>query len=334
MTTNFYFIGGEDHDFSKIGSCTVNTATTAGRRTAYARCALQVAAASLTDGWVGSFSSAQSSFWLAARMYLSNNNNSTANVETIAFTDSAGARRLVIRTGTGTNPFALVKRNASNTNTALVTLSVSPSVSLVRWDIQVNYGTSGSINIYMDGALVGSYTGDVTTDSVTSLSGFVLGGTSTSATNALWSEVIVSDSDTRGLSLVTLTPSANGNAFTWDSGSYTSINETTLDDSSVMSSGTSGELAQFTVNSSGITGNPAIKAVAITARGAKGGTGPQNVKMNVRTSGIDYMSSAIALPAALNRVQGVFATNPGTSGPWAYTDLTATGFNIGIESEP
>lgn len=334
MASTFYFVGGEDHDFTKIGNCTVDTATTAARRTAYARCSLKITASTATDGWGGTFSAAISSFWLTARGY-STFTPGNQITDLISVNDAAGRRRIIVQCYAGI--YRLLRRNAAASETTLVTTAiVPPTNTLVKYDISVsNFGNSGTVQVYADGTLIMSYTGDLAGDATaTTLAGFTLGVmTPNNSGTVSWSEAICSDTDTRSMSLITLAPSANGNAFNWDSGSFSAINETTLDDTTLMSSATAGQLAQFTIGSAGVTGTPAIKAVAITARAAKGGTGPQNAKFNVRTSGANYLTAATALPAALNRVQGVFTTNPATSGPWASTDLTAAAFNVGIQSE-
>jgi hypothetical protein len=136
------------------------------------------------------------------------------------------------------------------------------------------------------------------------------------------------------MDLITLAPAASGNTFNFDSGSVSSINETTLDDATVITSGTVGQVAQFTVGSSGVTGSKAIKAICISARAGKGATGPANAKMSVRTGSADYSTSSIALQAgSVGRIQGVFTTNPGTGNAWTNSELTAAGFNIGIVSD-
>jgi len=326
----YYFIGGEDHDFTRIGATGVDTATTAARRTANARCSLRVGTSAATsDGWQGAFSASTAACWITARFYLTQ--AAFANTEFFSLMDGS-IRRITLRVSSG-GVYQLIKRNTAGTVITLVTSSVAPSLTnLQKLDVQVNYGTTGSINIYIGNALVISYSGDVTTDTSTSLSGFILGThTSSASGGTYWSEVICTSEDTRSLSLVTMAPAANGNAFAWTN-SYTNINEVTTDDVTLCTSSSADQLAQVTVSSAGITGNPAIRGVCISARAQKGGTGPQNLQMNVRTGGNDYFGATQALPAALGRVATVFETNPGTAGPFAFSDLTAAGFNVGVKS--
>lgn len=336
----FYFIGGEDHDFSRIGAVSVDTATTAARRTANARCTLKVGSSgqAATDGWLASFTAAQTSFWWTARMYITSfTSGSNTLFDVVPFLDGS-VRRLILGhdgTGTAASPhLRLYKQSAAGVRTTLATSSnVIASANLYKLDIHVSsYGATGTVDVYMDGTLWLTFTGDLTTDSSTSLSGFAMGCNGSASTNTvLWSEIICASDDTRSRSLVTLPPAANGNAWAW-SNSFANVDETTTDDTDIATSSSAGDVAQATVTSTGITGNPAIHAVCVSARAQKGGTGPQNADLGVRTGGNDYWSADLALPAAQNRIANIWATNPATSGNWAYTDLTAAGFNIGVKS--
>lgn len=332
----FYFIGQEDHDFTKIGGCTVDTATTAARRSAYARCSLKVGlGAATTDGYQGALSTAVSLLHLTGRFYAANDTNNTA-CDIVALNDGV-TRRLALTLAAANGAYRLVKIDAAGTRTTLATASVNLAYgSLQKLDVYVSYAVAGQVKVYLDGTLIIDYSGDVTTNSASTLSSFVLGqvGRTSAGGGAqytAWSEVICGTDDTRSMSLCTLPPAANGNAFAW-TGSFSDLNEVTLNDATLSTSATSDQLLQTTVTSIGLAGTPAIRALCVSARASKGGTGPQNIQMNVRTGSNDYFSSTLALPAALDRVANIFATNPATSGPWAHTDLTAAGFNIGAKS--
>jgi hypothetical protein len=340
MAGTYYFVGGEDHDFLKIGNATIDTATTAARRTANSRCTLKSVSGSGTvagEGWQCAFSASASTFWLTGRFYLGT--LTTGNANHFLALLSGAVRRLVLTPSTNTTSgfFRLNKINSAGTVTTLATSSTGFSANtIIKLDMFVNYAVAGQVQVYLDGVKIIDYSGDVTTDSATSLDGAVLGHpfyAGSSASQVYWSEIIATSDDTRALNLKTTAVTANGNTYTFDNGNYANVNETVTDDTGLISSGTAGQLAQFAVDASGITGTPAIRALCISARAQKGGTGPQNAKMSVRAGGIDQLSGVLALPAAMNRVSYIFTTNPNTSGPWAYSDLTAAGFNIGIRSE-
>lgn len=328
--TTFYFIGGEDHDFSQIGTGnTVDTGQTQARRTANARCAL-VTNFSASNCWVGTLSAPQSTFWLTARAYPWAQGNGS---DLFSFRDASGVKRLSV---VGSNPVVLKTTNAVGTVTTVATgTGTVTGGALQKIDVFVRYGTSGAFQIYVNNVLILDYSGNLVTDSATTLVSFGLGaaGTSSSSFNCWWSEVICADTDTRFMSLVTLTPSAAGNTNNWDVGTVGNINEITLDDSTMISSGTVGQVAQYTVGSSGVTGTVPIKAVAISARAAKAAGGPQSAKFNVRTGGADFSSASVALQSTFSRVQGIFSTNPNSGAAWANSDITAAGFNIGMVSD-
>lgn len=330
---SYYFVGGEDHDFSRIGFVSVNTATTAARRTANARCSLQVgtgAGNAATDGWQAALTTTATSFWFTARLYFASLSSQLTTQDLLPFLD--GTTRRLILCSDASSHFRLSKQNAAGTRTVLATSSLAFTTSvLYKIDVQIiSYGAAATVNVYVDSVLWITYTGDITTDSSTSLSGFALGNCALNGSH-YWSEIICTSDDTRGLSLVTLPPAANGNAFAW-SNTYASLDEVTLDDADLSTSAAANDILETTVTSSGITGTPAIRAVCVSARAQKGGTGPQNIQAMVRTGGNDYVSGTIALPPAFNRVANIWETNPATSGAWAYTDLTAAGFNIGVKS--
>ena len=325
-----YFAGGEDSELTKVGVCSIDTATANTRNTTRTRCSLKVGpSAFATDGWTAVFSAPQSSFWATARVSVAAG-GITGTYEVFSFNDGAN-RRLILRTTGSPFNWQLSKRTASGTYTNLATSSVVMSAgAFMKLDVQVTYGPSGSVNFYIDGTLVIAYSGDVTTDGATTLSS-VVGGPPSSVIASYWSEFIVSSTDTRSMSLATLPPAANGNTFNF-TGAVADINEVTLSDTTLASSATAGQIAETTVTSSSITGNPGIHAVIVSARAMKGGTGPTKADLLVRTGGTDYASADISLPTSLSAIRNVWDTNPATGTAWAYTDLTAAGFNIGIKS--
>ena len=143
--------------------------------------------------------------------------------------------------------------------------------------------------------------------------------------------MIISDSDTRGLSLGTLTPAANGNTDNWDVGGVTNINEIVLNDSTGNSSGTAGQIQQYTTGSlpSGTFG---VVAVALSGRMMSGSSGgPTKVDFGVRTASVDHWSADVTLPLSLATVQHIFMTDPGTSAPFDPAVL-GIGFNVGLRS--
>lgn len=151
-----------------------------------------------------------------------------------------------------------------------------------------------------------------------------------------WSEIIVTDVDTRSLSLITVAPLAAGAANTFSTpGAVGNINEVTINDTTLISSATANQIAEYTADTSLITsagGNPAVRAVSTYSRSQRGATGPQNMQHVVRVGGTDFTSATKSLITSFGQVSHVFELNPATSAAWAMSDITTAGFNIGVKS--
>lgn len=340
--TTWYFMGGEDHDFTKIGTCVVDTTTAARRRTDYARCALTCGpqgAGVWTDGWVATLSAPASSFWVTGRFYVEDNYNAAG--EALVFRDGT-QRRLYLKTGPGADYYHLYTRNAAGANVLLATSGSTISFgSIIKIDVFVNYAVAGQVQVYIDGTKIIDYSGDVTTNGATTLSSVVFGNWSGQATagssygKTSWTEVIIASTDTRGYSLCTLGPTGvNGNAWGW-SGSSADIDEISFDDTDSVTSTAAAQVAQAKVDSTGIAavGSTGIAAVCVSGRAAKGSAaGPTKLDLGVRTGGVDYWGADISLSTSLDRVSTIWETNPNTATDWLESDLTSVNFNIGAKS--
>lgn len=323
-----YFVGGEDHDFLKIGNVSSSTLSSV-RRTTHTRIALDLGTVS-TNRYVGGFGTTLTSFWFTGRWYASNGTGTSAN-DFISFYDGT-TRRLSIQSD-GASRIRISTINSAGTVTVLATSFLTVTSSLIqKLDVQViSYGSSGTVNVYNEGVLYVTYTGNIITDSATSLSNFGIGSIMT-GNSTYWSEMIVSSEDTRKLSLATLYPTANGNTYNWTD-TYASIDESTIDDADLISSSSANQVAQTTVNSSLIpAGTLNVLAVGVSGRSTKGGTGPQNINIGIRTNSNDYYSSNLPLPTIFDRISYIWEINPNTSTTWTYSELTNAGFNIGVRS--
>lgn len=335
------FVGGEEGDMLKSSTACSMSTNTSNRRTAYTRAAMKIASYSISDGWYGKFSGSATSFWASARFsYDSTFYNPALNGRPFGLCDGVNVR-LYVGPNTGTTseiqtkPIALWKMDAAGNKTVLVTsTTLWPMWNVVsKLDVQVvNYGTNATVRVYLEGVLVIQYQGDVTTDGSTSLDGIRLSSMASVADGMYWSEVIVSTTDTRALTLATLAPAAAGNTYNWTN-AVTAINETSLDDTTICYTNAANQLLEATITNTTIPGTCGVVSVFVNARAQKGNTsGPANANMVVRTGGADYTSASIALPSAFSLIQANWDTNPATGAAWVPTDLTAAGFNIGIKS--
>ncbi|MDT7952829.1 MAG: hypothetical protein RQ966_15100 [Acetobacteraceae bacterium] len=327
MANVILFAGGEDLDFATT-SVSVDTTST-DFRAGYARCGLQLPPANGTSPGsiraIGAFSSA--AFWLSARMRCGSNLGDNQR-DLLSLQDAGGVTRLVLQYNSG-SPFAVFQKvNAAGTRTQLGSgfyLPLSPSPSTPdKIDLQVTYGVSGSLAIYVNGALAGSYAGDVTTDGATLLAGFTLGPLANAAVS--WSEVIVATADTRALGLVTLAPAALGATAQW-TGTAASVSELSLNDADGVSTGTAGKVEEFTTGSLP-SGSFSVLGVVLAARAVTASGSPQHVDLGLKLGGTDYWSPDQAVGTAYGRVAYDWETNPATSAAFTTADLASVGLAL------
>jgi hypothetical protein len=329
MTTPvIYFAGGEDSEFTQFSGGTV--ATTAGTfRSAFARCSLTTSGSAI---WQNTSAFSASSFWWSAQAAGSSLSGGLGFASTVAFADSSNIVRLRLIVSSGTGPvYRFDKINAAGTITQLgssFTLPVSITGSLDKFDIHIVDAVSGSVDVYLNGTNFFSFTGDTTTDGVSTIAYVKLGGYSGQSTNR-WSECIVSDTDTRSWSCQTLQPVANGNTHSFDTGSpaAANVNEITLSDVTLDGSTTANQIDEYTIPALA-TGTFSIIGVGVSMRAQKGSSGPSKMDAVVRSGTTDYLSSDFSLTTAWANYQNWWMTDPNTAGlVWA-----ALPVNIGLKS--
>jgi hypothetical protein len=326
--TIIYWAGGEDSDLYQVGGAIVST-NSAGFRSGYARCGLLVNGAASAQ-WIPyvPFSSTTSSFWSTMRVYTGTQGTSNGS-KYFSWLDSSGIERLRL-VGTGTNStYRIEKVDSTPTATQLgsnFTMVTSNGAILDKLDVYINYNTSGQITVYLNGIQQFTYSGDVTTNSVTAL-GQINFGYQLAASSWL-SEMIVSDTDTRSMSLQTLAPVANGNTHNFDTGSpaAANVNEIVLNDATLDGSTTAGQIDEYTIPAL-VSGTFSIIAVGISARMQKGATGPSKMDLVVRSGSTDYLSSDQVLTTTWTGYQNWWVTDPNTSASW-----TGLPVNIGLKS--
>lgn len=360
LAASIVWVGGEDLDFSPIGTGTAPDQTVGHFRSNWARGDLALDGGQ-TGGWPGAAWRANNIFsltslWAHARFYDPTTN--TSNGGTIfALTTSDSVERIILGSVNGgggchvdsTGCTFVFKQTAAGVRTQLgsaLTCSFSPAPSSPNaLDINVtgyNVTNGGAISVYINGALCFSLTGTtIYTDAVTALNGVDLGpAQSFFASGYLtgWSEVIVTDTlDTRSMGLWTLAPNANGNTTAWTCNGSTpwqSVNPFTNLDATNCTSGTSSQVEEFAANTTPPTGAFGVLDFVTDARVNVGMSGPQHVEHMVRSGATDYSGGSIAPGLALGGTQTHWPTNPNTSAAWTTSQLNTAGFDIGINSQP
>ncbi len=338
-----YWAGQEDLDFQNIGGATVQTAN---YRSSYARCALTVPGNQQTNvtGMVTYWQTGNifslGNFWQSARCQDTSYSeyceaNGTGFL--IRWYDAAGLPRLQVAgipggSTTSLSGFNLQSINAAGTVTTLATNVGFPSNYIAKLDFQINY-LSG-FTMFIDGLPYLNYAGTLATDGNTTLSGFALGQSSQFGGNtgeggggsgyAYWSELVVSSTDTRSMSLQTLPPTGAGATSQWagDANGDT-VNAIDLNDSAGITSSTANQVELFT--QAGTLTAPYVAAIVVSARAMTGATSPQNLSLVVHQSGTNYASPEQPLAGYFGAHQYVWNNDPSTGQPFANVTTMQTG---------
>lgn len=323
-----YLGGGEDTEFYQVGGGTITTSATQFRPT-FARCGLQPAFNVPGNYWQNRVPFSASSFWFGGRIWnIRTGNNAGAGAHIVEFLDASYTVRMYLAIGSGSN-YSMYKVDALNTSTLLATGSMSWSVSSIdKLDINVIDSVTGSVSVYLNGQQVITYSGDTTTDGVTSIANVRLYSANGNPGEFTWSEIVVSDADTRSMSLQTLAPVANGNTHNFDTGTpaAANVNEVTINDATIDGSSAAGQLDQYTIPAIA-AGTFAILAVGVSARMQTGFGGPQHADLNVRSAGADYFSPDQTPGVVFGDKEYWWYADPATSASW-----TGLPTNIGVKS--
>lgn len=320
--------GGEDLDFPNgVMAC---ASTNVGHfRVGYARQAI----APCVAGYMKSTAfrgGPVTSAWLSVRFY----GNAGWGGKIIGIGKSGTNSALLLGGSVGSaNKLALFKMQ-SGVVTEIATESGLSLVSTTRqkYDIQiVNYGGSGTIKVYISGlptqsfvAPILTYTGDISLAGVSDLDTVF----SSDGISNFISEVIVADTDTRNLSLVSLTPSADGDLNQWTGGNYVNVSGTTQSDVTPITNNTNDEKFQCHVTNLPSTGLTVLN-VKVGVRGTSSPGGATSVAVGVKTNAtVSVPSPSTTMSPIWGLVETYYDQNPVTAQPWVNSDVDALQINM------
>jgi hypothetical protein len=322
--------GGEDIDFPNGTAVVVDT--TAGHfRAGYARCALRQSVLNAISRSTPFPGGAVTSFWATARIAIGVLVAGYPDTRMFGIGRSGGTGAIWV--GADTTTTGTLALYASNGTRLAVADSPSfGAYSGFRLDLHIaNFGDDASIDVYQDGALILSWTGDIATlTGVSDLDSVVFGRTAVTDTPAVYlSEIIVSTADTRLFSLVTLFSNAAGDANTFTAGAHTDIDEVAKNDADTAYSDTPGQ--GLLVGLSDLPeGDFIVKDLAVVAR-LSDGVGGMGMKLGVKTNGAVHLGDTITLEGAWATKVQQFALNPETDNMFTPTEINA--LQLAFESE-
>lgn len=320
------FAGGEDLDFPNGTAVPIQTAA-GNYRAGFARCCIGgVDSSGTLIKSVGFLGGAVTSAWLSWRGNLYNVDNSQMGV---GFGNLASGNWVGVGTNNGAR--AVFAKSSAGGFTLLGTMfsqflfpsGTTPS----KFDLQmINYGVSATMNFYINGALVGTFVGDVTVTGTAGLDSVFIGHQNRFQTN--WcSEIIVSTESTLAWQgLVTHAPSGNGAVQAWSNPAYTNFNPITINDANSTFSNTAAQDEQASLIAAP-AGNWQTKVVRVAARAlATTGATASQLKLGLSNAA----GTTVGVGPAHSPTVGYtcqdeyFTTDPVTGAAWAAGAMPST----------
>lgn len=325
--TTYAFMGGEMSDFLPSDSTPIEI-TSAGTGvfpydSAFSRCGIQLVGTSYVD--TPQFASLTGEVWTRIKI---NNGTSTQAVLTsypVYWLDGGGVPVLRLSHTTGSFGAAEnigIEHLVSSTWTAIGSTISSVPMSSSLQDIVCHFtvnNVSGLGEIYVGGSQ--RLTQSVDLSAITSIRKVRVFGGAAGGFNyeTRFSQLAVADVSLIGFVLGTCPLTGAGSTSSW-TGTYASIDEAVYSDADFISSDTANQVSTFAQTPIATLTGYVIRAVCVSARAKRGSSGPQNIRMALRSAGTNYFSgSDIALGLGYAPVQTIWATDPATSAAWVNT---------------
>lgn len=189
----------------------------------------------------------------------------------------------------------------------------------------INYGSNGTINVYRNGELIITYTGNILISGCSGFCQLVFGGDYGSSKT----QFIVADEDTRLMRLMTLTLSSDGDINQWNN-NYTAIDEIWNDITDKIYTNTQDKDYQCQLNGL-IAGTYSIKAVKITTC-CVDSTGELGIQLGVKTNNQINVSETTLCSGYWQNKWRIMQNNPITGLEWTPAEIDNLQVNLRSKS--
>ena len=198
---------------------------------------------------------------------------------------------------------------------------------VMRFDISAKYAaTGGFVEVWMNGVLLVSYTGDTSSDNGPNVSRINYGSVNTYTTSI--SAMIIATESTKTLTLVERRPSGNGALAEW-TGSYADIDELAYSDTDFITPTALNQISTFTFPAlpAPLAGYE-VQAVVESGRGQLGASSPTSFEGVARVSGTNYTKAVGSpIPSTFGGgLQSIWSVNPATGLIWTQAEVEAAQF--------
>lgn len=189
------------------------------------------------------------------------------------------------------------------------------------YDIHVDV-TNGTFDLYLAGT--NRISASVTLSGISDIA-YVRCG---SCAESRWSQVVMATESTIGFRVGTIVMTGQGTTHTFATGGFANIDELAYSDADFINSDTAAQVELFTGTPVPTFTGYKIRALAVTARAKKGGSGPTQIQLALRSAGTTYFSASKSLDVAYGAFCNVWETNPATSAAFLSTEISALEYGV------
>lgn len=204
------------------------------------------------------------------------------------------------------------------------------SNTLYAMTVQFKHSTTtGIIEFRLNNAVIGSVGGDTSTYNPAGEVTFVdfwNPSVNSGATVPIdWAELVVTVNENPFLMRVkTHVLQANSAVNTGWTGDYTYVDEADPSSTDIIVAAAAGLTSTFTIDPLPAIGSLVVRAVQVTAMARRGTTGPANLKLALRASGVNQLSPTKALQTGYNAAFNVYEQNSVTGAEFTKAEIDAS----------
>lgn len=330
----------EDFLVRKVGISTNLAPAASGIDTAFVRAGLQTSQ-DPASYWEGDFWTASGDFWFTVTLAKNTavNHAAASIAPLVTLRDSSTGTDVVRITHTARSPVSsatdiVVEYNNGAGWTVLPGSAVFSQLSGITANVRVALrvkldASAGVIGWYANGVLMGEATGDTLHTAATTIDTvrFLFGHTGTGNLQFFFSEAYAHTDDLRHARIGVFVPAAptGGDPVAWTS-DYTSINEQVLNEATVISTTTAGDVESWNGANDRATAaaGMTVLAVGMATWGRRGATGPQNLQFGIWLGGtFNYTGNLAGVSAGYGVQHYEWAVRPDTAATFSLADVDA-----------
>jgi hypothetical protein len=305
------FGGGEMGAFIPSDGATHERTTSNSYNSSFSRCAME-AQGSVSYAESASFA-AMDELWVHFTLTNGGGSNSTSSIQAIVLTNASDTNLFRVKWNRDANTLEMQYWDGAAYQTAGSAFSIDVGLAVHNCDLFVSGDSaSGTCSLYIEGTRRAHATGVnlTTVAAITKVRSYGIGTVSGTAIT----QVVVSDESTIGGRLFTVPVAGAGSDTAW-TGTYLNIDEVVCSDADFINSSVADQVSTFAVTAPTLTGYQ-VRAVIVTARAKKGGSGPTNLQLALRSGGTNYFSASKALDVGYGAFVEVWEDDPATGSAW------------------